>query len=131
MNNETPQMTNQVVTLTANTIAKVKSLMASDPGAKGKNLRVFMEAGGCSGYQYGFSFDDKKQGDMEASFDGITVLVDSQSAEFLKGSVIDYKEDFAGDPCSLTQSPSHRKSLQFGIKSCRGVEHPQCNAGNP
>ncbi len=110
---ETTQNASPIVTLTPNSIAKVKSLMATDPQAQGKNLRVFMEAGGCSGYQYGFTFDEKKQGDLEASFEGVTVLIDAQSAEHLKGSVIDYTEDFSGEGFAI-QNPNVKKSCGCG-----------------
>ncbi len=84
-----------MLTLTEGAITKVKEFFASEPTAKGKSLRVGVEPGGCSGYEYSFSFDDKKEGDAELPFDGFKVLVSPQSAPFLQGSEIDYSDDAA------------------------------------
>ena len=95
MSTETTQR-ESLVTLTAHTIEKLKSIVATDPEAKGKSLRVALESGGCSGYQYVFTFDTKKDNDTELSFNGFTVLIDPQSAPFLKDSQIDFSEDATG-----------------------------------
>ena len=102
-----------VVSLTPNAVAKIKSLTQNDPAAKGKALRVYLEAGGCSGYQYGFSYDDKKDGDQVISSEGISVVIDAKSADLLKGSVIDYKEDFGGEGFAI-QNPNVKKSCGCG-----------------
>lgn len=109
----TNTVTNDVITLTADAITKIKSLSANDPQSAGKSLRVFMEAGGCSGYQYGFTYDNQKDGDHVHQFDGVTVLVDDQSAQLLKGSVIDYKTDFGGEGFAI-QNPNAKKSCGCG-----------------
>ncbi len=101
------------VTLTANAITKIKSLTANDPQAAGKSLRVFLEAGGCSGYQYAFTYDNKKEDDHSYHFDGVDLLIDTKSAELLKGSVIDYKEDFGGEGFAI-QNPNVKKSCGCG-----------------
>lgn len=111
--NETIETQTPVLTLTPNAIKKIKSLMEADPQAKGKSARIYLEAGGCSGYQYGFSFDDKKEGDASLTVDGLTVLVDPQSAQQLKGSVVDYKEDFGGEGFAI-QNPNVKKSCGCG-----------------
>ena len=103
-----------VVTLTPNAAAKIKSLTENDPAAKGKALRVSLEAGGCSGYQYGFSYDDKKEGDyVLASSGGMEVVIDPKSGELLKGSTIDYKSDFGGEGFAI-QNPNVKKSCGCG-----------------
>jgi iron-sulfur cluster assembly accessory protein len=66
------------------------------PDAAGKGLRVFVQAGGCSGFQYGFTFDDAKETDHVLSVGGIHVLVDKTSAMKLNGSTVDWIEDFRG-----------------------------------
>ena len=81
--------TENIVSLTANAVAKIKELTQSDPQAAGKSLRIYLESGGCSGYQYGFAYDAKKEGDHVIATDGIEVLLDDESARLLKGSVID------------------------------------------
>ena len=60
-------------------------------------LRVFISGGGCSGFQYGFTFDDKlEDGDSSIVNSGVTLLVDPMSVQYLMGAEIDYKEDLQG-----------------------------------
>ena len=60
-------------------------------------LRVFVQGGGCSGFQYGFTFDDEQAGDdFEIVKEGVRVLVDSMSYQYLVGATVDYKEDQYG-----------------------------------
>lgn len=60
-------------------------------------LRVFVTGGGCSGFQYGFTFDDERaEDDTLISLDGVRVLVDPLSYGYLSGSVLDYKEGLEG-----------------------------------
>jgi len=60
-------------------------------------LRVFVSGGGCSGFQYGFTFDEKiEEGDSSVENQGVTLLVDPMSVQYLMGAEIDYKEDLQG-----------------------------------
>ena len=60
-------------------------------------LRVFISGGGCSGFQYGVSFDEKiEEGDSSVENKGVTLLVDPMSVQYLMGAEIDYKEDLQG-----------------------------------
>ena len=60
-------------------------------------LRVFISGGGCSGFQYGFTFDDAtEEGDSSVVNQGVTLLVDPMSFQYLMGAEIDYKEDLQG-----------------------------------
>ena len=60
-------------------------------------LRVFVSGGGCSGFQYGFTFDEKiEEGDSSINNQGVTLLVDPMSVQYLMGAEIDYKEDLQG-----------------------------------
>lgn len=60
-------------------------------------LRVFVAGGGCSGFQYGFTFDEKvEDGDSSIVNQGVTLLVDPMSVQYLMGAEIDYKEDLQG-----------------------------------
>ena len=73
---------------------KVKEIMDEDPAVTNNiNLRVFIQGGGCSGFQYGFSFDDKKEDDEAITTDGITLVVDPLSLQYLNGAEIDYSTD--------------------------------------
>ncbi len=60
-------------------------------------LRVFVSGGGCSGFQYGFTFDESiEEGDTTVENEGVTLLVDPMSVQYLMGAEIDYKEDLEG-----------------------------------
>ena len=60
-------------------------------------LRVFISGGGCSGFQYGFTFDESiEDGDSQVENQGVTLLIDPMSAQYLLGAEIDYKEDLQG-----------------------------------
>ena len=60
-------------------------------------LRVFISGGGCSGFQYGFTFDENiEDGDSSIENQGVTLLVDPMSIQYLMGAEIDYKEDLQG-----------------------------------
>jgi len=60
-------------------------------------LRVFISGGGCSGFQYGFTFDENiEDGDSEVSNQGVTLVIDPMSVQYLIGAEIDYKEDLQG-----------------------------------
>jgi len=75
---------------------KVKQLIDEEGNAELK-LRVFVSGGGCSGFQYGFTFDeDIEDGDSQVENDGVTLLVDPMSIQYLMGAEIDYKEDLQG-----------------------------------
>ncbi|MGH9364979.1 MAG: iron-sulfur cluster insertion protein ErpA [Thermoanaerobaculia bacterium] len=88
--------------LTEKAIEKVKYFAQSMPDSQGKPLRVFVQGGGCSGFQYGFTFDEKKDGDAVTEQGGVTVLVDTQSATYLKDATIDFVEDMRGAGFSVT-----------------------------
>jgi iron-sulfur cluster insertion protein len=76
--------------------AKVKSLIAEEKNPDLK-LRVFISGGGCSGFQYGFTFDEAvNDGDTEVENSGVTLLVDPMSYQYLVGATIDYKDDLEG-----------------------------------
>jgi iron-sulfur cluster insertion protein len=66
----------------------------SNPNLK---LRVFVQGGGCSGFQYGFTFDESiEEGDTQVSNHGVTLLIDPMSVQYLLGAEIDYREDLEG-----------------------------------
>lgn len=60
-------------------------------------LRVFISGGGCSGFQYGFTFDEKvEEGDSKVENQGVVLVIDPMSVQYLMGAEIDYKEDLQG-----------------------------------
>ena len=73
---------------------KVKEIMDEDPEVtEDISLRVFIQGGGCSGFQYGFTFDETKDDDEVVVTDGVTLVVDPLSLQYLDGSEIDYSND--------------------------------------
>lgn len=82
--------------VTDQAVAKVRALLA-DEGNDALRLRVFVTGGGCAGFQYGFTFDElTAEDDTVVEKDGIGVLVDSLSIQYLAGSVVDYSEGLDG-----------------------------------
>ena len=85
-----------VMTLTDGAAGKVQSLIAEE-GNQRLNLRVFVTGGGCSGFQYGFAFDEKvAEDDTVIENKGARLLVDALSFQYLVGSRIDYEEGLEG-----------------------------------
>lgn len=75
---------------------KITELLSEEIN-KTMKLRTFVHGGGCSGMQYGFSFDDSlNDDDILVEQEGITVVIDSMSMQYLSGSTIDYIEEFMG-----------------------------------
>ncbi|KAL5682568.1 hypothetical protein ACJX0J_008953, partial [Zea mays] len=73
---------------------RLKELHAKKPSAEGKMLRLSVEAGGCSGFQYSFALDDKKNADDRFfETDGVRLVVDDISYNFVKGATVDYEEE--------------------------------------
>lgn len=84
------------IIFTDNAVAKVSELIAEE-GNDNLKLRVYVTGGGCSGFQYGFTFDEEvNEDDTTIVKDGVTVLVDSMSVQYLNGAEVDYKEDLSG-----------------------------------
>jgi iron-sulfur cluster insertion protein len=77
-------------------IEKVKEFSAQMPEAEGKSLRIFIQGVGCSGFAYGFTFDDKRDDDTVVETGDMNVLVDPQSAPHLTGASVDFVEDQRG-----------------------------------
>jgi iron-sulfur cluster assembly accessory protein len=86
-----------MITITENAAQKIRTLMAEDPDGDVSVLRVAIEGGGCSGFQYALGFDRGPQdGDNEIQMHGVTVVVDPFSAPYLTGSEIDYVDALMG-----------------------------------
>lgn len=76
---------------------KVKGLIENE-GNDALKLRVYITGGGCSGFQYGFTFDEEiEDGDTSVEKSGVTLLVDPMSFQYLEGAEIDYKNDLNGE----------------------------------
>ena len=91
-----------LLTITDSAVDKVKSLKEEE-GNPDLMLRVFVTGGGCSGFQYGFSFEDLQgEDDTPVSREGVTVLIDSLSYQYLVGSTVDYEEGLMGSKFLIT-----------------------------
>jgi iron-sulfur cluster insertion protein len=71
--------------------------LIAEEGNPDLKLRVFVQGGGCSGFQYGFTFDEiTNEDDTQMTKNGVTLLIDAMSLQYLVGAEIDYKEDLQG-----------------------------------
>jgi iron-sulfur cluster assembly accessory protein len=85
-----------MITVTEAAVHHLQSLVSENPEYQNKGLRIFVEEGGCAGRQYGMKFDVIKSDDYRFEQDGVNVLIDPESAEFLRGSQVDYQEGLTG-----------------------------------
>jgi iron-sulfur cluster assembly protein/iron-sulfur cluster insertion protein len=103
-----------VITLTPRAIEEVRA-MQGKPDNVGKPLRVYVEQGGCSGMQYGLVFDELREGDEVAGAEGVQVVVDAFSAQYLRGCTVDFSDSLtsggfkmanpnAGESCGCGKS---------------------------
>jgi iron-sulfur cluster insertion protein len=89
-------MSDEPIKFTDNAAAKVSELIAEE-GNEDLKLRVYITGGGCSGFQYGFTFDENaNEDDTQVVKDGVTVLIDAMSIQYLTGAEIDYTEGLSG-----------------------------------
>jgi len=84
-----------MITLSARAAAQV-SAMQTELNEPQKHLRVFVESGGCSGFQYGMSFDEPKADDARFQSEGVTVIMDPASIAYMQGSQIDFDDGLQG-----------------------------------
>lgn len=109
--NETATAEN-TVNLTAPAAAEVKHLL-TQPENAGKQLRVYVEQGGCSGMQYGMVFDEKRDGDLISEQAGVAVLLDAFSAKYLHGAVVEFSDALTGGGFKIT-NPNAKQSCGCG-----------------
>ena len=109
----TETSTQSVVTLTESAARHISSMLSDDQENAGKQLRVFVEAGGCSGLQYGMVFDERRDDDLTTEFQGVMVVVDPFSANYIRGAVIDFSEDLSGGGFKIN-NPNAQSSCGCG-----------------
>ena len=103
---------NSMITLTDGATMQVRKLEA-DKAKAGQLLRIFVEAGGCSGFEYGMSFDNKKVGDRLLESNGVSFLMDATSLEYLDGSVIHFDDGLNGKGFDI-QNPNASSTCGCG-----------------
>lgn len=99
-------------------VAKVKEFASQMPEAEGKDLRIFIQGIGCSGFSYGFTFDDHREGDTVVEAGELKVLVDPQSAPMLSGAAVDFVDDHRGQ--GFTVDNPNQPSSSCGEGGCSG-----------
>jgi iron-sulfur cluster insertion protein len=103
----------RVVRLSDSAVRRVVSLLADEP-AKGLMLRLAVSGGGCSGFQYGFSFDDTLNPDDHTfARDGVTLVVDAVSLDLLAGAEVDFVEALVGSSFQV-RNPNAKSSCGCG-----------------
>lgn len=86
-----------MITLTPRAATQVRSMHAGLGGeAQTKRLRVLVESGGCSGFQYGMSFDEPKPDDTAFESEGVAIVMDPTSLAYMNGSSIDFDDGLHG-----------------------------------
>jgi iron-sulfur cluster insertion protein len=113
MNESTALETQPPVILSRSAIKRIAEILAKDDH-RGMMLRVSVSGGGCSGFQYGFTFDDTRNDtDVVIARDGAKVVIDDVSMDLLKGSQIDFVEDMIGASFAIT-NPQAKSSCGCG-----------------
>jgi iron-sulfur cluster insertion protein len=102
-----------MVEITSSAVAKIKDILAEENNPK-LSLRMFVQGGGCSGFSYGFTLDEEKaEDDWDIEQDGIHLLVDSMSYQYLDGAQVDYKDDIMGSQFTI-KNPNAQSTCGCG-----------------
>ena len=122
------------LTVTPGAAEKIKELMAEEPDAGSMVLRVAIQGGGCSGFQYGLGFDSAAaEGDHEIELEGVRVVVDPFSVPYLQGATIDFlnglqESGFKIDNPNAASSCGCGHSFQVE-EGAEGESAPEAHAG--
>ncbi len=100
-----------MITLTPRAALKIQELQ--EDAGEGKLLRVFVESGGCSGFQYGMSFDEQKTEDQQLESEGVKFLMDEASLAYMDGSKIDFDDGLQGKGFDI-QNPNAESTCGCG-----------------
>src|SRR5436305_12471988 len=85
-----------MINVTPSAVQQLRTLLADQPDSADKGLRVQIAKGGCSGLQYEMALDQKRDGDAVLEEDGVQFLVDPESAAFLQGATLDFRDGLTG-----------------------------------
>ena len=105
-----------MVTLEQGAVNKIKNLLAEEDNQELK-LRLFVSGGGCSGFQYGFTFDESQnEDDFVVEKDGVTLLIDGMSMQYLNDATIDYNKSLMGEQFEI-KNPNATSKCGCGSSS--------------
>jgi iron-sulfur cluster assembly protein len=124
----------EVITLTERAAAKIRDLQAEEPAGEAGVLRVAVQGGGCSGFEYALGFDSGAQeGDHELNVRGVAIVVDPYSAPYLQGTEIDFLDGlqagFAINNPNVTASCGCGHSFQVAEGEEPEAGEPGCGSG--
>jgi iron-sulfur cluster assembly accessory protein len=103
----TGTQTEPAIIITESAAKQIKTILSTEKDNAGKGLRVYVEAGGFSGMQYGMTFDEQRPDDLITELFGVSVLLDSFSANYLRGSTIDFVDDLSGGGFKIKNPNAH------------------------
>ena len=114
-----------MITVTDSAFQQLQNLVREQED-QAKGLRIFVESGGCAGMQYGMTFDHPQEGDEIVERDGVKVMVDPRSLEFLHESTVDYVDDLAGAGFRI-KNPNAVRSCGCGtsFETADAADHAQ------
>jgi iron-sulfur cluster assembly accessory protein len=115
-----------VVTLTEVAATKIGTLLSDEEHAQA-GLRVAVKGGGCSGFQYQLALDEKRDGDRVFDHDGIRIIVDEASLQYVDGSTVDYTESLMGAGFQVN-NPNVVAACGCGSSFRVADEEPSCGA---
>jgi iron-sulfur cluster assembly protein/iron-sulfur cluster insertion protein len=101
-----------MLSFTDKSVVQIRQLEA-EKAKEGQLLRIFVDAGGCSGFEYGMSFDEKKEEDKVLESNGVSFLIDETSLEYLNGSVVDFDDGLNGKGFDI-QNPNANSTCGCG-----------------
>ena len=112
-----------MLTLTDSAVKHLHSLV-EEKGEPGKALRIYIERGGCAGLSYGMTLDDPQEDDYAAERDGVKVVVDPDSLNYLNGATIDYCDDLTGTGFRI-HNPNAARSCGCGTSFEAATENQE------
>jgi len=104
-----------MITLTSTAAAKVKGILEQEKASLPEGgLRIYVQGGGCSGFQYGMVLDEVAEGDQVIEAEGgVKVIIDPMSLRYLEGAEVDYKEDLMGGGFAI-KNPNAKSTCGCG-----------------
>src|SRR5215204_5450209 len=114
-----------MITVTDSAFQQLRTLVREQED-QAKGLRIYVESGGCAGMQYGMTLDQPQEGDAIVERDGVKVMVDAQSLQFLRESTVDYVDDLAGAGFRI-KNPNAVRSCGCGtsFETADAADHAQ------